>query len=152
LPSSAADKRLWIEPDHAELSVAAQCELLGLPRSSYYYEPAPESAANLALMRWIDEQYLEAPFYGSRGMTQCLSRAGHDVNRKRVQRLMRTMGLEGLFPGRKTSLGNREHKVYPYLLRGLTIGRPDQVWCSDITYVPLRRGFLYLVAVMDWHS
>jgi putative transposase len=134
------------------LSVVAQCELLGLPRSSYYYDPVPESADNLAIMRWIDEQYLETPFYGSRRMTQCLIRAGHDVNRKRVQRLMRTMGLEGLFPGRKTSLRSKEHKVYPYLLRGLTIGRPDQVWCSDITYVPLRRGFLYLVAVMDWHS
>jgi putative transposase len=155
LPSSAADKRLWIEPGHGELSIAAQCELLGLPRSSYYYEPVPESVANLRLMRLIDEQYLATPFYGSRRMTHCLIRAGHDVNRKRVQRLMQIMGLEGLFPGRasrKTTLRAPDHKVYPYLLRGLTVDRPNQVWCSDITYVPLRHGFLYLVAVMDWYS
>jgi putative transposase len=143
---------LWIEPGHAELSIAAQCDLLGLPRSSYYYEPVPESADNLQLMRLIDEQYLATPFYGSRRMTQCLIRAGHEVSRKRVQRLMRIMGLEGLFPGRKTTLRAPDHKVYPYLLRGLTISRPNQVWCSDITYVPLRHGFLYLVAVMDWYS
>ena len=129
-----------------------QCELLDLPRSSYYYEPVPESKENLRLMLLIDKQYLEAPFYGSRRMTDCLVRQGHDVNRKRVQRLMRIMGLEGLFPGRKTTIPAPEHKVYPYLLRGLTIDRPNQVWCSDITYIPLRHGFLYLVAVMDWYS
>jgi len=129
-----------------------QCELLGLPRSSYYYEPAPESKENLCLMRLIDEQYLETPFYGSRRMAEHLVRAGHAVNRKRIQRLMRTMGLEGLFPGRKTTIPAPGHKVYPYLLRGLTIDRPNQVCCSDITYVPLRHGFLYLVAVMDWFS
>lgn len=146
------DKRAWIEPDHAELSIVAQCELLALPRSSYYYGPVPESAENLRLMRLIDEQYLETPFFGSRRMAEHLQRAGHRVNRKRVQRLMRTMGLEGLFPGRKTTIAAPGHKVYPYLLRGLTIDRPNQVWCSDITYVPLRYGFLYLVAVMDWYS
>jgi putative transposase len=134
------------------LSIVSQCELLGLPRSSYYYEPVLESAENLRLMRRIDEQYLATPFYGSRRMRQHLVRAGHCVNRKRVQRLMRTMGLEGLFPGRKTTNPAPGHKVYPYLLRGLTIDRPNQVWCSDITYVPLRCGFLYLVAVMDWYS
>lgn len=144
--------RQWIEPGHRELSIAAQCELLGLPRSSYYYEPVPESRENLALMRLIDEQYLTTPFYGSRRMAQHLQRGGHDVNRKRVQRLMRQMGLEGLFPGRKTTIPATGHKVYPYLLRGLTIDRPNQVWCSDITYVPLRCGYLYLVAVMDWFS
>jgi putative transposase len=144
--------RQWIEPGHRELSIAAQCELLGLPRSSYYYEPVPESRENLALMRLIDEQYLATPFYGSRRMAQHLQRGGHDVNRKRVQRLMRVMGLEGLFPGRKTTIFAPGHKVYPYLLRGLTIDRPNQVWCSDITYVPLRCGYLYLVAVMDWFS
>ena len=132
--------------------MAQQCELLGLPRSSYYYEPVPESVENLRLMRWIDEQYLATPFFGSRRMTACLLRAGQRVNRKRVQRLMRQMGLEGLFPGRKTTLPASGHKVYPYLLRGLSIDRPNQVWCSDITYVPLRYGFLYLVAVMDWFS
>jgi putative transposase len=125
---------------------------LGLPRSSYYYEPAPESPENLRLMRLIDEQYLVTPFYGSRRMAAHLARAGHEVNRKRVQRLMRLMGLEGLFPGKKTTISAPGHKVYPYLLRGLTIDRPNQVWCSDITYVPLRCGYLYLVAVMDWYS
>jgi putative transposase len=134
------------------LSIVEQCELLGLPRSSYYYEPVPESAENLRWMRLIDEQYLVTPFYGSRRMTDHFVRAGQAINRKRVQRLMRIMGLEGLFPGRKTTIPTPEHKVYPYLLRGLTIDRPDQVWCSDITYVPLQRGYLYLVAVMDWHS
>lgn len=103
-------------------------------------------------MRMIDEQYLETPFYGSRRMTAHLMRSGYDVNRKRIQRLMRTMGLEGLFPGRKTTIPARGRAVYPYLLRGLTIDRPNQVWCSDITYIPLRHGFLYLTAVMDWHS
>lgn len=147
-----ADRRRWIEPGDPELSIVQQCELLGLPRSSYYYEPAPESAENLQLMRLIDEQYLTTPFFGSRRMVDHLVREGHSVNRKRVQRLMRTMGLEGLFPGRKTTIPAPEHKVYPYLLRGLTIDRPDQVWCSDITYVPVRHGYLYLVAVMDWYS
>jgi putative transposase len=152
LPSSAADKRTWVEPGYPELSIVAQCELLGLPRSSYYYEPVPEDADNLRLMRLIDEQYLATPYYGSRRMAHYLIRSGHCVNRKRVQRLMRTMGLEGVFPGRKTSKPAPGHKVYPYLLRGLTIDRPNQVWCSDITYVPMRSGFLYLVAVMDWFS
>jgi putative transposase len=152
LPSSAVEKRPWIEPNHPELSIAEQCELLGLARSSYYYESVPESAENLRLMRLIDEQYLQTPYYGSRRMTQVLVRAGQRVNRKRVQRLMRQMGLEGLFPGRKTTIPTPGHKVYPYLLRGLTIDRPNQVWCSDITYVPLRCGYLYLVAVMDWFS
>lgn len=103
-------------------------------------------------MLLIDKQYLETPYYGSRRMTDYLVRQRHDVNRKRIQRLMRMMGLEGLFPGRKTTIPAPEHKVYPYLLRGLTIDRPNQVWCSDITYIPLRHGFLYLVAVMDWYS
>jgi putative transposase len=134
------------------LSIVEQCELLGLPRSSYYYEPAPESAENLALMRQIDEQYLATPYYGSRRMTDHLVREGHSVNRKRIQRLMRIMGLEGVFPGRKTTMRAPDHKVYPYLLRGLDVDRPDQVWCSDITYVPLRHGYMYLVAVMDWFS
>ena len=129
-----------------------QCELLSLPRSTYYYEPAPESDENLSLMRLIDEQYLETPFFGSRRMTDYLVSEGYAVNRKRVQRLMRIMGVEGLSPGRKTTIPVVGHKVYPYLLRGLTIDRPDQVWCSDITYVPLNCGYLYLVAVMDWYS
>lgn len=134
------------------MSIVAQCELLGLPRSSYYYEPAPETEENLRFMRLIDEQYLATPCFGSRRMTEHLVRQGYAVNRKRVQRLMRTMGLEGLFPSRKTTIPSLGHKVYPYLLRGLAIDRPDQVWCSDITYVPLRCGYMYLVAVMDWFS
>ena len=103
-------------------------------------------------MRLIDEQYLHTPFYGSRGMTQWLIRQGHDVNRKRVRRLMRVMGLEAIYPRRRTSDPCPEHRIYPYLLRNLTIERPNQVWSADITYVPLRRGFMYLVAVLDWHS
>lgn len=137
LPSSAAELRRWIEPGHRELSIAAQCELLGLPRSSYYYEPAPESAENLRWMRRIDEQYLVTPFYGSRRMTDHFLRAGYSINRKRVQRLMRIMGLEGLFPGRKTTIPAPEHKVYPYLLRGLrsTINSTVGVWASNSTAV-----------------
>ena len=111
-----------------------------------------ESEENLQLMRLIDEQYLHTPFYGSRGMTQWLIRAGHDVNRKRVRRLMRGMGLEAIYPRRRTSVPCPEHRIYPYLLRNLAIERPNQVWSADITYVPLRRGFMYLVAVLDWHS
>lgn len=152
LPNSTAERRRWIEGDEEGLSITQQCELLDLPRSSYYYEPVPESRENLCLMRLIDEQYMETPFFGSRQMTACLGRAGYPVNRKRIQRLMRIMGLEGIFPGRKTTIPVKGHPVYPYLLRGLTIDRPDQVWCSDITFVPLRQGFLYLVAVMDWFS
>jgi putative transposase len=134
------------------LSVAAQCELLDLSRSTYYYEPATESVENLALMRRIDEQYLKTPFYGSRRMAAELSTPECAVNRKRVQRLMRTMGIEALGPRRSTSVPHVGHRVYPYLLRGLTIDRANQVWCSDITYVAMERGFMYLVAVMDWYS
>jgi putative transposase len=132
--------------------VTEQCELLGLARSTWYYEPAPESAENLALMRRIDEQYLETPFYGSRRMAQELSRPEAPVNRKRVQRLMQQMGIEALYPRPSTSRRNAAHAVYPYLLRNLTIDRANQVWCADITYVPMQCGYLYLAAVMDWHS
>ena len=134
------------------MSITQQCRLLGLPRSTYYHAGLGESDENLQLMRLIDEQYLHTPFYGSRGMTQWLIRHGHDVNRKRVQRLMRVMGLEAIYPRRRTSAPSPEHRIYPYLLRNLAIERPDQVWSADITYVPLRRGFMYLVAVLDWHS
>ena len=125
---------------------------MDLPRSTYYHPGLGESDENLKLMRLIDEQYLHTPFYGSRGMTQWLIRQGYDVNRKRVQRLMRVMGLEAVYPRRRTSVPCPEHRIYPYLLRNLAIERPDQVWSADITYVPLRRGFMYLVAVLDWHS
>lgn len=134
------------------MSVAEQCELLDLARSTYYYEPAQESAENLALMRRIDEQYLQTPFYGSRRMAEELSTDACRVNRKRVQRLMRTMGIAALYPRQRTSTPGVGHRVYPYLLRGLSIDRANQVWCSDITYVPMERGFMYLVAVMDWYS
>ena len=120
---------------------------MGLPRSTWYYRPAGESAENLALMRRIDEQYLRTPFYGSRKMAEVLN-----VNRKRVQRLMRMMGIEAIYPKRRTTWPGAGHKIYPYLLRNVAVTRPDQVWASDITYVPLRHGFLYLVAVMDWYS
>jgi len=126
--------------------------LLGLPRSSWYYRAAGETAENLRLMRTIDEQYLRTPFYGSRKITQWLKRAGIEVNRKRVQRLMRTMGLEAIYPRRSTTRPAPGHKIYPYLLRKVEITRPDQVWSTDITYIPLRHGFLYLTAVLDWHS
>ena len=148
----AAERRQWVAPGDERLSITQQCQLLDLPRSTYYHAGVGESHENLQLMRLIDEQYLHTPFYGSRGMTQWLIRQGHDVNRKRVQRLMRVMGLEAIYPRRRTSEPCPEHRIYPYLLRNLAIERPDQVWSADITYVPLTRGFMYLVAVLDWHS
>jgi putative transposase len=141
-----------IELDHAELSLRRQCELLGLNRSTWYYQPAGESAENLQLMRLIDEQYLRTPFYGWPRMTAYLHRAGYTVNHKRVQRLMHKMGLQAIYPKPKTSASGKGHKIYPYLLRSLEITRPNQVWSADITYVPMRQGFMYLVAVMDWFS
>jgi putative transposase len=127
--------------------VVRQCELVGLPRSTWYYQPACETPENLALMRRIDEQYLKTPFYGSRRMAEVLS-----VNRKRVGRLMRLMGLVAIYPKRRTTHSGVGHRIYPYLLRGVEITRPNQVWSSDITYVPMRQGYLYLVAVIDWYS
>jgi putative transposase len=129
------------------LSIARQCELLGMPRSTCYHAPAGESTENLALMRRIDEEYLRTPFYGSRKLAWVLS-----VNRKRVQRLMRLMGLEAIYQKRRTTRPATGHKIYPYLLRNIAVTRPNQVWASDITYIPLRHGFLYLAAVMDWYS
>ena len=144
--------RQLIDGNAADFSIRRQCELLGLSRSTLYYEAAKETEANLCLMRLIDEQYLETPFYGSRRMTVWLEHAGHAVNRKRVQRLMRLMGLEAIYPKPRLSVGNAEHRKFPYLLRGLIVNRVDQVWATDITYVPMTRGFMYLVAVIDWHS
>lgn len=132
--------------------MSRQCELLELARSSYYYQPGSESTENLHYMRLIDEQYLHTPCYGSRRMTAWLQQQGHVINRKRVQRLMQVMGLEGLAPGPRTSRPHPQHKVYPYLLRGVQISHPNQVWCTDITYVPMPVGFMYLVAIMDWYS
>lgn len=141
-----------IEEDHPELSVRRQCELLGLNRSTVYYEPAPETPENLALMSLIDKEYTAHPFFGSRKITQWLIGQGHEVNRKRVQRLMRLMGLEAIYPKPKLSLAGRGHKVYPYLLRNVSIERVNQVWSTDITYIPLTSGFMYLAATIDWYS
>jgi putative transposase len=126
--------------------------LLGLSRSSLYYEPAAETAENLRLMRLIDQEYTAHPFLGSRRLTKWLIEQGEEVNRKRVQRLMRVMGLEAIYPKPKRSAAGRGHRIYPYLLRGVSIQRPDQVWSTDITYVPLARGFMYLAAILDWFS
>ena len=137
---------------HEKLSLSRQCKILGLSRSSIYYQKRPIKNEDLELMRLIDEQYLKRPVWGSRSMTTFLRRQGWKINRKRVQRLMRTMGLEAIYPRPKTSKPHPEHKTYPYLLRNLVIDRPNQVWATDITYVPMHRGFMYLVAIIDWHS
>jgi putative transposase len=141
-----------VEPDHRELSVRRQCELLGLSRSSLYYQPTPETPDNLRLMRLLDEEYTARPFLGSRRLTRWLIAQGEAVNRKRVQRLLRLMGLEAIYPKPKLSTAGRGQRIYPYLLRKVSIERPDQVWSTDITYVPLARGFMYLAAVIDWYS
>jgi putative transposase len=141
-----------VDPKASNLSIARQCRLLNLQRSSYYYRPKPIKAEDLELMRLIDEQYLKTPTWGSRSMRNHLRRLGYKINRKHVQRLMRLMGLEAIYPRPKTSRPHPEHKVYPYLLRNLNIERPNQVWCTDLTYIPMNRGFMYLVAIMDWHS
>ena len=134
------------------LSIREQCKLLGLNRSSLYYESRPETEENLALMRRLDELNLNFPVYGSRRLLKLLEREGVTVNRKRVMRLLQIMGIEAIYPRARTSSPEAEHRVYPYLLKGLDINGPDQVWCSDITYIPLQQGFMYLVAVMDWWS
>lgn len=129
-----------------------QCELLGLNRASYYYEPATETPLNLTLMRLIDEEYTAHPFKGRRKMTLYLRQQGYAVNVKRVRRLMQIMGLEALYPQPRTTVVNQEHRIYPYLLRSMPISRPNQVWSTDITYIPLANGFMYLTAVIDWYS
>jgi putative transposase len=129
-----------------------QCELLGLNRSALYYQPATESAFNLRLMRLIDQQYLHTPFYGWPRMTASLRRQGYHVNAKRVRRLMQHMGVQAIYPKPNTTVASKDHTVYPYLLRGLDITQPNQVWSADITYVPMQYGFMYLVAIMDWFS
>ena len=141
-----------VDPGHGRLSITRQCRLVSIARSSFYYEGRGESPLNLRLLRLIDEQFLETPFYGSRQMTRWLHRQGYTVSRKRVRRLMRLLGLQAVFQRPRTSQPHPEHRIYPYLLRDLKITRPNHVWCSDVTYIPLQRGFLYLVAVMDWAS
>lgn len=133
-----------------KLSIARQCQLLHLNRSGLYYQPCGVNEQNLALMRAIDEQYLKTPFYGSRQMRNHLNRLGHGVNRKRVRRLMALMGLRAIAPGPHTSTPHPEHRIYPYLLRGMTIDHPNQVWTTDVSYLPMAHGFMYLVAIMDW--
>lgn len=145
-------RRALVEPNHPALSVRRQCDLLALNRATYYYVPATESALNLTLMRLIDEQYLRTPFYGWPRMTVYLHQQGYTINHKRVQRLMQKMGIQAIYPKPNLSKRNPAHKVYPYLLTGLAITRPNQVWSTDITYIPMRHGFMYLVAVMDWYS
>lgn len=141
-----------IEPDHPQLSIVRQCELLDLPRSSYYHVPAPETDQNLALMRVIDETFLAYPVFGSRQMTRWLRRQGYKVNRKRVRRLMEQMGLEVIYRKPNLSKKHPQNPVFRYLLRRLVIDRPNQVWAMDITYIPIKGGFIYLCAVIDWYS
>lgn len=141
-----------VEKDHPRLSVAVQCRLLSIPRPTFYHRPAGETVENLALMQVIDRQFMGTPFFGVRQMTWHLRNEGHAVNPKRVRRLTRLMGLIPIYRKPNTSRPAKGRQPYPYLLRGLTIDRPNQVWCADITYLPMRRGFLYLVAIMDWHS
>ena len=141
-----------VEPKRRDLSIGRQCELLSISRSSFYYQAVGESELNLALMLQIDKQFLETPFYGVRQMTWHLRNEGHVVSEKRIRRLMRSMGLMPIYQKPNTSKLAKGHRIWPYLLRGLRIDRPNQVWCSDITYLPMRRGFLYLVAIMDWHT
>jgi putative transposase len=144
--------RRLVDRDHAEISVRRQCELLGVNRSGLYYEPVGESEENLTLMRLLDEQYTRTPFYGSRKMVEWLDTQGIRVNRKRVSRLMEALGIEAVYPKPKLSQPGEGHRVYPYLLRGVAVGRVNQVWSTDITYIRMAQGFVYLVAVMDWFS
>lgn len=142
-----------IDSHHPTLSIRRQCELLDLNRSTYYWRPASESALNLELMRLIDQEYTRTPFYGYRKMTARLNNQhGYAVNHKRVARLMQKMGLQAIYPRPRTSIPDKQHKKYPYLLRDMVVDRPNQVWAADITYVPLPHGFMYLVAIMDWFS
>lgn len=149
---SHAERCNMIDPKHPKLSIVRQCKLANVSRSSFYFQGKGESVLNLELMRLIDEQFLKTPYFGSRQMTRWLQRQGQPVSRNRVRRLMRMMGLSPIYQAPKTSVASPAHKVYPYLLRELTIDQPNQVWCADITYIPMARGFLYLVAIMDWHS
>lgn len=141
-----------IEGENQEISIRRQCQLIGLSKASLYYKAKGESLENLAIMGLIDEIYTKWPFYGVRRIQVLITKAGYEVNEKRVRRLMRKMGLEALYPKPKLSLGEKENKVYPYLLKNLKIERVNQVWSIDITYVRLRQGFIYLVAIMDWYS
>ena len=152
LTLSTDAKRALLDPDHPDLSLRQQCALLGLNRASYYYTPVPEDPLNLELMRKIDEQYLKTPFYGWPRMTAALRAQGYAVNGKRVRRLMRQMGIQAVMLRKRPATSTPGHRIYAYLLRDRLIDAPNQVWCADITYVPMPKGFLYLVAIMDWFS
>jgi len=141
-----------VDRQHPSLSIVRQCRLLDISRSGLYYQPKGNSDEDLALMKLIDRQYLATPFYGARKIATCLKSEGHLVNRKRVRRLMRLMGLKAIYRRPRTSKPAPGHKIYPYLLDGMKITRPNQVWAADITYIPMARGFLYLVAIIDWYS
>jgi putative transposase len=143
---------MMIDPDHRGLSILRQCELVSISRASFYRQPGGETPENLELMRVIDEAFMEMPWYGSRQMARHLRRHGWWAGRKRVRRLMNKIGLAAIYQAPKTSEPHPQHRIYPYLLRHLIVDRPDQVWCADVTYIPMRRGFLYLVAIMDWFS
>ena len=147
---SRGERKAMITRHRPDLSLSRQCRLLSISRSSFYYAPKGESPENLTLMRRIDELFLKHPFYGSRQIARQLRRDGFHIGRHRVRRLMRLMGLQAIYQAPRTSEPHPSHRIYPYLLRGLAIERPDQVWCADITYIPVQRGFLYLVAIMDW--
>ena len=149
---SLAQRWGMVEREHLLLSIARQCALLGVARSSLYYRPREASGESLALMQAMDRQYLDTPFYGSRRMKVWLAREGRCVSRKRVQRLMRIMGLRAIYRSPRTSRSAREPRGYPYLLEKIRVTRPNQAWAADITCLPMARGFLYLVAIMDWHS
>ena len=141
-----------IEPDNREINIIRQCELLGMSKSSYYYKPISENPENLLYMRLLDEQYLKTPFYGVARMHAFLRSLGYRVNIKRVRRLLRKMGIEAVYSKPGLSNSNPEHKKYPYLLKGLAINKPNMVWSTDITYIPMKQGFLYLSAIIDWYS
>jgi putative transposase len=141
-----------VNPLAQQLSISRQCEMMGVSRSSYYYQPKPINLEEVELMRKIDELYLKNPSSGSRTLSRQLDRQGITANRKRVQRLMRLMGIEAVYPKPRTSRPHPQHKIYPYLLKGLTINRTNQVWATDITFIPMASGFMYLVAIMDWYS
>jgi putative transposase len=141
-----------VDPFHNALSISRQCDLLGIPRSCYYYEPAVETEYNLMLMREIDKLYLESPAYGSRLMAISLKKKGYCVNRKRTSRLMKLMGIEAMYPKPKTTIREKNHEKFPYLLKNISFQSPNHVWGTDITYIPLNNGFIYLVAYLDLYS
>jgi len=149
---SLEQRRIWITPKHPRLSVRRQCQLLGLAAASYYYQAQPESAENLHYMRWLDQEYTDRPYYGVRKMTVGLQQQGYAVGPKRVRRLLRAMGLMAVYPKPRLSLNPLAHQRFPYLLKGVAIVRPNQVWSTDITYIRLRGGFVFLAAVLDWYS